>query len=90
MTRMTPNPWHREAEAIEEEAMSRRRMIIDSEDRCYIPIQTPDSKTFKLVPKSQLKPEQLPRAVIEALQREGLTLAGQTNALADATQASTR
>ncbi|CAJ1397042.1 unnamed protein product [Effrenium voratum] len=42
-----------------------RRMIIDEE------IQTADNKTFRLVPKSVLKPEQFPQAVVEALRREG-------------------
>eukprot|EP00438_Fugacium_kawagutii_P020550 Skav202314 [mRNA] locus=scaffold60:205030:207925:+ [translate_table: standard] len=62
MTRFLPNPWHKEAP---------RRMVIDEEDGCYIPIQTPESKNFKLVPKNELKPEQFPKAVIEALRREG-------------------
>eukprot|EP00434_Breviolum_minutum_P009306 symbB.v1.2.008202.t1/scaffold492.1/size196413/5 len=72
MTRLLPNPWHKEAETAEKSALQKRRMVIDEEDGCYIPIQTPDSKSYKLVPKGELKPEQFPKAVVEALRREGL------------------
>mmetsp|Transcript_141110 Transcript_141110/g.199868 ORF Transcript_141110/g.199868 Transcript_141110/m.199868 type:complete len:81 (+) Transcript_141110:41-283(+) len=71
MNRMLPNPWHKEAEVSEKSALEKRRMVIDTEDGCYIPIQTPDNKNFRLVPKASLKPDQFPKAVVEALRREG-------------------
>eukprot|EP00435_Cladocopium_sp_Y103_P070414 s16_g35.t1 len=77
MTRMLPNPWHKEAERAEKSALQMRKMVIDEEDGCYIPIQTPDNKSFKLVPKNELKPEQFPKAVVEALRREGIVFTEQ-------------
>mmetsp|Transcript_12208 Transcript_12208/g.23075 ORF Transcript_12208/g.23075 Transcript_12208/m.23075 type:complete len:80 (+) Transcript_12208:55-294(+) len=75
MNKLLPNPWHREAEVAEKASLEKRRMIVDEEDGCYIPIQTPDQKSFRLVPKAVLKPDQFPKAVVDALRREGVVFA---------------
>ena len=41
MTRLVPNPWHKEAEAAEKSALQMRRMVVDEEDGCYIPAWSP-------------------------------------------------
>ena len=70
MTRLVPNPWHKQAEAAERSALQLRRMVVDEEEGCYVPVQLQE-KSYRLVPKGELKVEQFPKAVVEALRREG-------------------